>query len=205
MIVVIDVTGRSGHIWTDNSAQPSIEWTEGRHSEILGSHLLKLQSHAPIQKLGVITGPGSFTGIRVGISIAMGLAAAGEVELYGYSLFDLAWNWVECEGIQTEGIYFDAVRELVYSQTNPGSTIQFGPKDHLTAGWLKGRQTEPLSEHDGTEQQGNHIPCLGERFVQLIMNGDLKTTTNLEPLYVRPPDAKVGTPLLERLLKKTNS
>lgn len=46
-------------------------------------------SRSSIQEIFVISGPGSFTGIRVGASFAVGLAAALEVSAYGISSYDL--------------------------------------------------------------------------------------------------------------------
>lgn len=39
--------------------------------------------------IGIITGPGSFTGIRLGISFAKGLAMGYQIPIVGLSVFDL--------------------------------------------------------------------------------------------------------------------
>ncbi len=45
-----------------------------------------------INKIGVATGPGSFTGIRVGVSIAKGFVFGQEKEIVGYNTLDLIAN-----------------------------------------------------------------------------------------------------------------
>ena len=39
--------------------------------------------------IGVCTGPGSFTGIRIGIAAALGMSYAGKIKCFGFSVFDV--------------------------------------------------------------------------------------------------------------------
>jgi tRNA threonylcarbamoyladenosine biosynthesis protein TsaB len=70
---------------------------DGDHFEQLPSMVAALLEQAGIQsselsEIRIGTGPGSFTGLRIGMSFAKGLAVAVEVPLAGVSSFDgVAW------------------------------------------------------------------------------------------------------------------
>jgi tRNA threonylcarbamoyladenosine biosynthesis protein TsaB len=76
----------------------------GNHSRHLGSvveEILDRQGFTPrsIDIMAIAIGPGSFSGLRVGISFAKGMATALEIPLYGESTLDvIADNIGDCVG-----------------------------------------------------------------------------------------------------------
>ncbi len=79
------------------------------------SDLLSEQGLEPddISVVVVGLGPGSFTGVRIGVSTAKGLACGLGVPLYGVGSLDaVAWRFAGREG--TLGVLMDAMRGEVY-------------------------------------------------------------------------------------------
>ena len=77
--------------------------------------LLSAHSFSPSDLSAILIGrgPGSFTGVRIGVSIAKGLAHGLSVPLYGIGSLDaIAWRSVEREGLL--GVLGDAMRSEVY-------------------------------------------------------------------------------------------
>ncbi|MCK4532689.1 tRNA (adenosine(37)-N6)-threonylcarbamoyltransferase complex dimerization subunit type 1 TsaB [bacterium] len=92
---------------------------KGKHSEKLFSGLNKILMDLKInikdlEGISVSTGPGSFTGIRVGISAVRALAQALEIPVVGVSSLDvLAFSTFPCDFIVCPII--DALRGEVYT------------------------------------------------------------------------------------------
>ncbi len=103
----------------ENLAGEYILNIKGKHSEKLFSGLDKILTDLKInikdlKGVGVSTGPGSFTGIRVGISAVRALAQALEIPVVGVSSLDiLAFSAFPCDFIVCPVI--DALRGEVYT------------------------------------------------------------------------------------------
>ncbi len=100
----------------------SVEFTEMRkgHAEFLMGQITRVMdraglAHSDLDRLAVTIGPGTFTGLRVGLSAAKGLALASEKPLVGIStLKAVAANISSPEG--DIAVAFDARRGEVYCQ-----------------------------------------------------------------------------------------
>ncbi len=77
----------------------------GLLQELLARHDLAWRD---LDALGVGVGPGNFTGIRIGVSAARGLALGLDVPAYGVTGFE------QREGLQAAPVYVPAPRDSVY-------------------------------------------------------------------------------------------
>jgi tRNA threonylcarbamoyladenosine biosynthesis protein TsaB len=84
---------------------------------------------ADLDRIGVTVGPGSFTGLRVGLAFAQGLAAALDRPLVGISALDALAASVE-EAL-TVAALIDARRGQVYARFWTGGAAE-GPAEALT-------------------------------------------------------------------------
>jgi tRNA A37 threonylcarbamoyladenosine modification protein TsaB len=201
MIIIYDVTGREGEILAKHTALDHIQWSSGKHAEILGQNLNRLMEKHHLEKVGVITGPGSFTGIRIGLAMAMGLGATWsedstpDIEIYARSRFDLAWSMLEDLSLENgNGVFFPGPRDRVYCQTSPTSEIEIKRYDELKGLWY-GTGTKMHSGHRALNNLCRH-------FLKEIEEKTILPTKKPVPLYIRPADAVAGIPLLQRLLSQ---
>lgn len=140
-----------------------------------------------LTRIGVGIGPGNFTGIRISVSAARGLALGLRIPAVGVSMLDaLAFG---TEGIVTSLI--DARRDHIYFQTfgqGPSS-----PQISETAalqnlpGSLIGFQSEQLATRFGTTSTLPAYPIADS--IAMIAATRQDTKTRPAPLYLRPADA----------------
>lgn len=85
--------------------------SQTQHSSILAPYIAKLlEEHGPIDAVAVSAGPGSYTGLRIGLSTAKGLCYAAAIPLL---MIDSLTGLVEAAGRQiTEQVDF-ALRPMV--------------------------------------------------------------------------------------------
>lgn len=120
--LLIDTTGQGCHIglsyqgqfWTDSDMQP-----QSHTKRILPMiEALLAQAQLTMQDVhGIIytQGPGSFTGVRVGVSVVQGLAFAGAISTLGVStLMTLAWQGKLASQHNQVGAIIDARMNQVY-------------------------------------------------------------------------------------------
>lgn len=165
-----------------------------------------------IDRIAVASGPGSYTGLRIAVTIAKSLAWAQDIELVGISsLKVLAANSFEQENIVP---LFDARRENIYtglySRNEDGAIIQKTPDTHVAAE----QWAEYLAEQPGTfELVGQDAPAfidifkekLGERvhlaqitqavpkasvLAHLAQNEDPTPAHELVPTYLKLAEAE---------------
>jgi len=151
-----------------------------------------------LERIAVTVGPGSFTGLRVGIAFAKGLAAALDLPAVGVGSLEA----LACEA---EGMVFavvDARRGQVYVQGFEDGRALMAP-DALTAETAAARIAE-LSMGRPFTLVGSGAPLLAAfaplaavipaegaeaRHVARLAAG--REPMPLKPLYLRAPDAKL--------------
>ena len=169
---------------------------------------------ADVDLLAVCLGPGAFTGLRVGIAAAQGLAFARGCPIIGISAFDaLAVAAFEhCEEATTAGVWIDAARGEVFAArvrrdgaaTAPtliGEPVAATP-DVVQASWAGGAAVECWAG-DGAVRYRQQlpsrdvvvpVPLLAPLVARLarVRRADAGAPHALRPLYVRPPDAELA-------------
>lgn len=153
---------------------------------------------AHLQRIGVTVGPGSFTGLRVGLAFAKGLASALDVPLVGVGA-------LEALAAEADGLVFaaiDARRDQVYLQAFEDGRPLMAP-DALELGTAAARVAEIAAGRPLT-LAGSGAPLLAgfapgarlltpegadARLVARLAAG--REPTPARPLYLRAPDARL--------------
>lgn len=174
------------------------------HQERLAPLVAELMAEAglaaaDLDRVGVATGPGSFTGLRVGLAFAKGLALARAIPCVGVGALEALAASVEDEGVVAAVI--DARRDQVYLQAFRAGEALSGPEalalepavDRLRAlgpGLLVG---------SGAELLAGGLP---EARIAALAAPDPEALARLaaqapapafppRPLYLRAPDARL--------------
>jgi tRNA threonylcarbamoyladenosine biosynthesis protein TsaB len=154
-------------------------------------------SLSDLGRIGVTVGPGSFTGIRVGVATARGLALALGVECVGVSTLEvLAQTASEPDKPILAAI--NAHRDEVYAQNFQAGTPQGEPlllelDDYLARAGVAGTvlvgSASALVTDRNVETGPDHYP------IEIVarISATAKAQGKAKPLYLRGPDAKPQT------------
>ncbi|MBX3482796.1 tRNA (adenosine(37)-N6)-threonylcarbamoyltransferase complex dimerization subunit type 1 TsaB [Phenylobacterium sp.] len=149
-----------------------------------------------LDRIGATVGPGSFTGLRVGVAFAKGLGSALGVPAVGV-------DTLEALAAETRGLVaaaLDARRDQVYLQVFEDGHALMAP-DVLPVGTAHARVAELAAGRDLT-LVGSGAPILARSGdATLIPEGcdarhvarlaAAKAATPIRPLYLRAPDARL--------------
>jgi tRNA threonylcarbamoyladenosine biosynthesis protein TsaB len=163
---------------------------------------------AQIDRIAVTTGPGSFTGLRVGISAARGIGLASAKPVVGLStLAAFAAPYIAADDTMPVVAVVDARHDHVYLQVvGPGGRTLIAPRliplrealrvsaatsgaphvvgnaaNLLVAGW-------PADERSPTTIEQRGAPDIG--WVARLGAAAAETGSPPKPLYLRAPDAQ---------------
>jgi tRNA threonylcarbamoyladenosine biosynthesis protein TsaB len=164
-----------------------------------------------VDALAVSIGPGSFTGLRVGLSLAKGIAFAGGLPIAAVPTLEaLAWS-AEAEPGETICAALDARKREVYAalftmtasgprrdtpdealapaalaaRLRPGCILVGDAGDAYGAVLGERAVLRPFATH---HPRGGVVARLGWR---RLCDGAVEPIGPLEPVYVRPPDAEL--------------
>jgi tRNA threonylcarbamoyladenosine biosynthesis protein TsaB len=218
-ILALDTTlgACSAAVVCDGEIFSAYELRSREHAEAIMPMIAQVLDEASLgyEALGAIavtTGPGSFTGVRVGVSTARGLALAAGLPLIGLNSLEvmaqMALEKIDA-AIDVLGIVVDARRGEVYlALYNSKGDVISGP-----AALSPDQAVEILPDHgqvvlagsggalvvDATAKTGLSIDCvLSELQPDAASLAAMAVTRApvegpLSPLYLRPPDAKPQT------------
>ena len=194
---------------------------QARHGETILSHLESVLATAGIEfsevgLLSVGAGPGSFTGLRVGVSTAKGLAFASGVPIVAVgSLQAIARAMPPGPRVVMVDAYKSEVYSAVYGAEDSGElllTLRHGSIEETVeqaSDCLEGmpaalagsgcrRYAETLGERmppswtlldpSYDHPRAEHVAAIGRT---LFLERGPDAVASLEPLYVRPSDAKL--------------
>ena len=223
MLLAIDTTSTAcSCALYDGALVAGLEHIEEKgHAELLLPQIEKLLTDAhltikQVTRIAVTTGPGSFTGVRVGIAAARGLALALDCPLVGLTSFEAlaATVLLKADGkkfpLKTGSefsIVFDARRDQVYMQTfvfegagvKPKPTTQPQALDISAASALFANTPSLVlgsgaklvgGDDDGFFTGSDFQHILARNFCSYIDAFKVSDPTAPTPLYLRAPDAK---------------
>jgi tRNA threonylcarbamoyladenosine biosynthesis protein TsaB len=169
---------------------------------------------ADISAVAVATGPGTFTGLRVGMSIAKGMVLARGVPLVGIPTLDIAAASIESD--RDVIAVLPAGRGRVVWQRF-GGQADSGPSNTtldelidalaslpevLVAGELSGMQQERVSAVHPHVQWGHRDPAVLLRLAkERLSRGDVDDPVTLEPVYLHGVVVQAG-PVEDHLKKR---
>ena len=170
------------------------------HAEHLVPMIARLPERGKAGRIAVSLGPGSFTGVRIGLAAARALALAWNAQVVGYPTLALVAAMARAQSDEAgaqgvsvamtggHGEWF--VQDFAADGTPQTSLASLCPADAAAAVGhycIAGSQAEALVALRG---RGEAMPLLPDarRFSLL---GDSALLQDIAPLYGRPPDAKL--------------
>ncbi len=154
---------------------------------------------ADLDRLAVCIGPGSFTGIRVGVAAMRGLALALDIPLIGIDVFDCMAAAAKTAGPAL--IVLDARRDEVYAQLYAADGAAIGPPSLMPGqqalelaqkhgATLVGPASSKLASEDATQVPTQDAPAAVDIAVLAALAAHREPSEKPTPLYLRAPDAK---------------
>lgn len=149
-----------------------------------------------LQRIGVTVGPGSFTGLRVGLSFAKGLGFAQDVPVLGLDSLEAIAASAPRQGSGL--VLVDARRGQVYARRFAGDRAT-GPSEAVTlealaAGpapdWVAGPGVALAREIWPTSQVDDRPACDPVALARLTAEAEPESRPPV-PVYLRAPDAKL--------------
>jgi len=206
ILLAVETSGTSGSLAIgDPNNLPAchqVEWQKkAMHSEVAVSELLRLFKLSGYQlqdvtHICVNIGPGSFTGLRVGVNLARTLAYARKLPIAGISRLALVADAFR----KTQNEIFIALKSIqnthfvaAYRWESEGPRLILDPQSAEAANltklepkfsnsWIEGRDSEQLDEIKALNQIG---------FVAKWPNlADFSTWKSVKPLYIRRSEAE---------------
>lgn len=204
------MTGGVALLQDDKLVGESVLNIRTTHSERLLPALEELLAHGgvEVQRLGllsVVTGPGSFTGLRIGVATAKGLSYALGIPGVGVTTLE-GYGWQFKFFLGTVLALVDARRENVFWQAfREGVAVSdpsFGPLDDVLA-WSRGCSGELLFVGDGAINYGEKIPskvpasqsllrpgAVADLGYRRFLAGEQSDAFTLNPTYMRQTEAE---------------
>ncbi len=141
--------------------------------------------------LGVVTGPGSFTGIRIGIAAVRGIAMAAKVPIVGMTSFDL---YAEPKADFTNIVAIESWREELYFRVEGQEPVNLTPEDFvkkLKDGnyYVSGDAREKLRDHLPKAEFSVNDPN-AEHLAKLALAKGPDAVRPV-PYYLREPDVTI--------------
>jgi tRNA threonylcarbamoyladenosine biosynthesis protein TsaB len=163
---------------------------------------------AALDLVAATTGPGSFTGVRIAIAVARGLALVTGTKLFGTDSLSVMAKTALAEGLTPKGPYavaVDARRGMLYAGLYdaggdklagplliaPDDAARLLPRDlRLAVGSGAGLLAEAaMRQGHAIEPRLPELQPSAGALAEIASESGTSVST-LKPLYLRPPDAK---------------
>jgi len=166
------------------------------HAERLVPMIAELPGKGRCDRIAVSLGPGSFTGVRIGLAAARALGLAWRVEMFGYPTLALVAAMARESTAGSVSVCMSGghgewfVQNFAADGSQEGALVSLSPAAAAEAAshpLVAGTQAEALVALRGS---GAALPLLPDaRSFPLLPEAFLDS--DLTPLYGRPPDARL--------------
>lgn len=173
------------------------------HAEALVPMIAALPDKGRADRILVSLGPGSFTGVRIGLATARALGFAWGAEVLGYPTLALVAAQVQAEHPDTpltvctnggHGEWF--VQNFAADGAPLDAVLSLTPADAVTRGSQRVIAGNRAREFAALLGDGYAVVETLPDAAAALLLGPARLTANLAPIYGRGPDA---TPMAERL------
>ncbi len=168
---------------------------------------------AEIDFIAVTVGPGAFTGVRIGLAAARGMALAGGLPIIGVTTFEAVAKGVGAADLAGRGLVvaIDAKRADIYAQSfGPGLAAVGPPAAVMPEMLAKALPAGPLLiAGDGAAQLRPALAAADRDRIRFASGSGAPDAAHIaalaaartatapvdaapRPLYLRPPDAKLA-------------
>lgn len=144
-----------------------------------------------VSAIAAVTGPGSFTGLRLGLAAAQGLGRALGCPVGGFDRFTLLRRWDPRAKL---AIVLESLRAELFVEMLPGQPLMLIPHaiaDQLESGWTLTGDGAPQVPGDFTRLTPPEGAVLAaQAAADHLRGGELLPPPH--PFYLRPPDVTIG-------------
>ncbi len=214
LILGIDTVGRGGSVSLVRDGQP-VAWIEHDTSEGYAETLLGLvdralaaagAARADIDRVAVIAGPGSFTGLRIGIMTAKGLAFAAGIPLHCAETLPLIASAASAGPVVAAfaaggrfvyaAAYDGEAESVAPARIEAGELSGFAPSSDSTFAWCGPPPTDTSGWESIVAADAPRCPVarLSEQLARRVAEGEWPTRLTdprlLVPLYLSPSQAE---------------
>lgn len=199
MILALDVTSNvCGFAWSDGLQEGYVNLHSKKPSAHLFPPLDSIVKSNSITTLGVVTGPGSFTGIRSGIATAMGLKASLDIQVLGLNKFEIMLFELRNEGQTDFHLLVPARGKKVFYAHRELNQWVIDPMECQLDDLDPGLEYFSAGQDFGCP----FIRPLGIDYSKACLKALLAGLGNasLHPLYIRPADTRQNLTYIQKLL-----
>ncbi len=173
----------------------SWSYHEKKHSEKLISLIEDLKEHlSSLTHLAVTLGPGSFTGIRIGMNVAKTIAYSFNLPLYGFHFLEIMASSFLDENKKVLSLLNAQKNQLFAALYQKNKTLLEPQVINLNnlpseALYFVGRDLEKF-EFPSSWKRIHEKEPIALTMTSFLSKGKLKTFETLLPIYIRPSSAE---------------
>ena len=153
-----------------------------------------------IDAFGVVTGPGSFTGIRIGMAVIKGIlcgidkpcVSINSFELVSYNINDS--NFVVLLDSDNSDSYYAIFENKLVCEMGFGTVpniLEFANKNNLTV-YFADTESQKFAEFEGINQVHIESDTLAKIVTEKAQKKEFTTLEALSPVYIKLSQAEVG-------------
>ncbi len=202
-LLIIDTTKKTAHIiaYVNNVVFNSVSLKDEKHSETVFTQIEKVLTEAKVELKDIdayacVTGPGSFTGIRIGMTIVKSFYSVYNKPLISANVFEILSDYVK-DGVV---LLFSTHTSYYYGKISNSKVVDYGiiNKDNLSGiinddtpvFFLHDEQPDETFSYNKYETIKNYSYLLYQHFTNKAINSEFTGNENFEPFYIQLSQAE---------------